>query len=330
MRNTRIQFHNKQTGVALLTALLVVSMAAIIAVNITERQQYDIRRMQNLLFNQQAFYYATGGEAWAQGLLYKDHQSDQKNNGTDNLYEDWAQPLPLTLIENGSILGEITDLQGLFNINNLYIDDRTDPTQLTRLSQQKQLFDRLLTTLEINTSITPAIIDWLDKDTDSTFPDGAEDDVYLQMTPAYRTANRRMDNPSELMLIAGINTEIYNKLKPFISALPEATTININTAPAEVIAALSSQLDIDEATNIVKDRTSAFDSIQDFLRNTQGYAQNINNYQGNVTPLINVTTRYFKVTAEVKIDNINKQLISILKRNTDSSVNIISRSPGDN
>jgi len=319
---------NNQSGVALITALLIVSLATFIAVNITERQQYDIRRMQNLFNNQQAYYYATGGEAWAKGLLYKDHKNDLRSNGTDNLFEDWAQPLPPTLIENGSIAGSVTDLQGLFNINNLYIKDINDTSEKNRLKEQTLVFNRLLTLLDIKINVSDAIVDWLD-DNQDTSPNGAEDDIYLQKTPAYRTANQMMSNPSELLLIEGINFKIYNTLRPFICALPEHSTININTAPAEVIAALSSQITLDTARNIIEDRGSAYESIKNFIDETKGYAQNKVKYEEDITTLIGVTSQYFQVNADVKIDNINKMLISVLKRNADSSVNILSRAPKD-
>lgn len=318
----------KQSGVALITALLVVALATIIAVNITERQQYDIRRMQNLLNNQQAYYYAIGGEAWAKGLLYKDYKDDQRKNGTDNLYEDWAQPLPVTLIENGALSGSIIDLQGLFNINNLYIKDPKNTIDKKQLTEQTQVFNRLLTILEINASITDAIIDWLDNDAQSS-TNGAEDDVYLQKTPAYRAANQMMNNVSELLLIEGVNIKIYNKLRPFITALPEITTINVNTAPAEVIAALSGQLTLEKATNITEDRGSAFNTTKDFIDDTKNYARDKNKYEGDIATLIGVTSGYFQVNSEVKIDTIYKQLVSTVKRNTDGSVNILTRAPKD-
>jgi len=329
MKKPNIKSINKQNGVALITALLVVALASIIAVNMTERQQYDIRRLQNILNNQQAYYYAVGGEAWAKGLLYKDKESDKRNKGTDNLFEDWAQPLPLTLIENGSISGEITDLQGLYNINNLFISKPDDKAEKDRLKQHKLVFNRLLNLLEIETTITDAIIDWLDNDVQSS-PNGAEDDVYLTKTPAYRTANRMMHNPSELLLVEGIDAEIFERLKPFICTLPEITTVNINTAPAEVIASLTSQLNLEKAGNIVEDRSTAFDGIKEFIDETRGYAQNKNTYELEITPLIGVTSQYFQVKAVVKIDNINKQLISYMKRNPDNTINTILRGPGDN
>ncbi len=318
---------HRQSGVALLTALLIVSLATIIAVNITERQQYDIRRVGNHLYSEQAYYYALGGESWARGLLYRDHKSKSTKN-TDNLFEDWAQPLPTTAIEGGSIAGQIIDLQGRFNLNNLYKDDNTDAQQVKRHKEQFEYFDRLLKALDIKENIAQAIVDWMDKDSDINFPDGAEDDNYSSKTPPYRTANRRMSSPTELMLIEGISPEIYAKLKPFVCTLPADTTININTAPTEVIAALSTQIDLQKATEIVEDRAEVFDTNDEFYDATNTYAVDKNKYQLEIVPLIGVSSQYFQVQAQVQMGDVTKYLTSTLKRRADSKLEVISRSPG--
>jgi len=326
---THIGVTRPQKGIALLTALLVVALATIIAVNITERQQYDIRRMENILFNQQAYYYALGGEAWAVSILTTDSKSSSHKK-TDNLFEDWAQPLPPTPIEGGMIAGKIDDLQGRFNLNNLYIKDRSDAAALKYLKEQQKVFERLLVVLKIDPRISMTVIDWLDADGDASFPDGAEDAEYLALTPSYRSANQRMSNISELLLVKGISYEIFLKLKPFVCALPANTTININTASAEVIAALSSQLDLSMAKNIIEDRTAVISSNKDFLDTTKSYVRDKTRYELEITPLIGVSSQYFQVQATVQIDKINKNLISILQRNSKGEVIVIARNPGAN
>ena len=52
-------------------------------------------------------------------------------------------------------------------------------------------FVLLLRALEIEPKIVPAILDWLDPDQDTSFPNGAEDDYYSKLNPPYRTADRR-------------------------------------------------------------------------------------------------------------------------------------------
>jgi len=145
---------------------------------------------KNILLGQQAYLFALGGEAWAKSVLFRD-KNNSNTSKTDNLFEDWAKPLPSTFIEGGTISGKINDLQGRFNINNLYIKDRNDLSQINRLKEQKALFERLLRVLEISNPISDAIIDWMDTDADVTFPRGAEDQNYLEKSAGYRAGNKK-------------------------------------------------------------------------------------------------------------------------------------------
>lgn len=115
-------------------------------------------------------------------------------------------------------------------------------------------FALLLRNLDIDEGVLPAILDWLDPDTDERFPNGAEDDFYSRRKPAYRTANRSFVDISELKLVRGIDAEVFEKLRPFVTVLPDATAINVNTAPVEVLMSLGPALDRATANIIVETR----------------------------------------------------------------------------
>jgi len=89
--------------VALITVLLVVSLATIAAVAMASRQQLDIRRAENLLDADQADLYAQGAEQWAEQLLAR----DAKRSQVDTLGEDWAKTLPAIPVEGGAIAAAI-------------------------------------------------------------------------------------------------------------------------------------------------------------------------------------------------------------------------------
>ncbi|MBI5614713.1 MAG: type II secretion system minor pseudopilin GspK [Gammaproteobacteria bacterium] len=124
---------------------------------------------------------------------------------------------------------------------------------------------QLCAALEIDSGIVQAILDWVDADTDSRFPNGAEDDYYLNQSPAYRAANRPFVSPEELLLVRGVTPEIYARLAPFVVALPKATPINVNTAPPEVLMSLGNGIDRATANLLVEARkTAPFVSIEEF------------------------------------------------------------------
>ena len=94
----------------------------------------------------------------------------------------------------------------------------------------------------------------IDADINVTYPDGAEDETYLLVEPPYRAANRPMFNISELRLVQGFTPEVIAVLEPHVTALPEETIININTASAAVLRALHQELDEAAVEQLITDR----------------------------------------------------------------------------
>ena len=105
-----------QAGVALITVLLIVFLASIAAVSLATLQQLAIRRSTVLLHQQQARLYTLGAEQWAMIILARDRQK----NETDHPGEEWASLPPSLPIEGGTITARLTDLQGCFNLNNVW------------------------------------------------------------------------------------------------------------------------------------------------------------------------------------------------------------------
>ncbi|MCJ7453696.1 MAG: type II secretion system minor pseudopilin GspK [Steroidobacteraceae bacterium] len=217
-----------QRGVALITAVLIVALATILAVNVIYRGMLDQRRASTLFALDQAFEVALGAEAWAADVLQRDEQESQG----DNLTENWARPLPPLPIEGGTVAGRLEDLQGRFNLNNLVFGDgTTNPDAVLQLA-------RILTWLDLEPTWASMMADWIDEDTQPGFPDGAEDSVYTGQNPPYLAANMPITRASELLSLPGFGPERYAKLKPYVTALPVGTKLNVCTAPGIVIDAL--------------------------------------------------------------------------------------------
>lgn len=226
----------RQRGLALITAMLVVALAATTAAYLAIDQQIWLRQSQNLTDRAQADVVRAGAEEWAITILAKDAKD---NPQSDDLTEDWAKELPPLAVEGGQVRGRIFDAQAKFNLNNLVRGTNPSPENIG-------FFKHLLQQLSLDPNLTDAVIDWIDADSD-TRPAGAEDLDYLQMKIPYRAANQPLQSVEELRLIRGFTPEIVDKLRPLITALPQPTTINVNTASKPVLAALFSGL----PTNII-------------------------------------------------------------------------------
>ena len=128
-------------------------------------------------------------------------------------------------------------------------------------------FHLLLQALQLPEEIAPAILDWLDTDSETRFPNGAEDEYYTRLEPPYRAANGPFADVSELRLVRGITPEIYEKLAPYVTVLDNAVPLNVNTAPAEVLMSLGPGLDRGTADLLVTSRQiQPWTTVSDCLR----------------------------------------------------------------
>lgn len=206
-------------GVALVTALIVVAVAATIAFAVSTRDQIEIRRTENLLSLGQALQHARGVELWAAGVLRRDRQA----NTFDGPEDAWATPLPPIAVAGGSVSGRIEDLQGRYNINNLYSGDGAVESEVKFLTC---LFEGL----DIKPELIDAIVDWIDPDGVEVGPGGAEDSYYLRQKPARRAANTLFSDIAELQLVRGVTPEIYGALSPLLVAATPPQALNANSA----------------------------------------------------------------------------------------------------
>jgi len=301
-----------QTGVALLTVLLVLAIASITAVNLAEQQQLSLRRSEVLLHRQQAKQYLLGAERWALAILRRDRAA----NETDHADEDWARVPPALPVTGGYVSGQLSDLQARFNLNNMLGPENAID------EQQVELFKRLLEQLNLAPGIAAAVADWLDEDVQARFPDGAEDSDYLLSASPYLAANQRFADPSELRLIKGIDAATYQRLRPFICTLPGNVPVNINTASAELLAALDPAMDIDTAQQLVDERKQ-----QEFT-SSEGFIAAIRLPDLRLRPEdISVSSDYFQLNAEAEVGTARVQLRSILNRSAQQGI-VISRSYG--
>jgi general secretion pathway protein K len=167
-----------QRGVALITAVLIVALATILAVSVGFKGYLDQRRTATTFALDQGFEVALGGEAWASDALRRDALQSPK---TDDFTEEWATPIPPIPIEGGEFEGVLEDMQGRFNLNSLVMFEggsyKVEPLALKR-------FSRLLEILELEEKWASIIADWIDSDADAGFPSGAEDSSYTSLTPA--------------------------------------------------------------------------------------------------------------------------------------------------
>jgi len=280
-------------------AMLLAALAATIAATLLWQQQrwageYERRRDQV-----QAQALAMAGVQWARQILFENAPATMVN-----LTQPWAFRLPTTPIENGSIGGYITDAQGRLNVNNLA------PGGTAATSAQAAL-QRLFVALGVPVALLNALADWVDADDQTTSNGGAEDSYYLAQDPPGLAANAPVRRIGELLAVRGADPALIARLAPFIDALDAPVSVNVNTAPAEVLMAAVAGLDAAGATTLVASRmTKPFANLSDFRSRLP---------PGNLSvdeTLLSVTSNWFVVTIEARQGDTVARARALLKRAT--------------
>lgn len=230
------------SGVALITALLLVALITISVSAMSLRQTTSIQRAGNRQVQSQLTNLLGAGEKFAMAVLRRDKVEADRSN-SDSTEDYWGQSLPPVPVDGATVEGCVIDLQGKFNLNNLV--NREGNVEQEEFKQLQQL----LTALTIDSVKAQAIVDWIDPNIDVTGSEGAEDDFYTGEAPAYRAANGYMASPSELMLVRGFRVVDENGIEDFDTLLPHIATlpttgavINVNTASSAVLASLAEYL----------------------------------------------------------------------------------------
>ena len=347
---------DRQRGVAIITAMLVVALGSITMVAISASQQLDMQRERNEGLIQQARTLGISGERFAAALLYRDVQDELRGN-SDSLDDDWAQTIPPIPIDNAAIKGCVVDMQGRFNLNNLINQDGV--IQPAYVDQ----FKLLLQELNIDVTKADAVIDWVDEDINATIPEGAEDDYYTGLEIGYRAANTPFVSLSELQLVKGFSSadpeqvEDYELLLPHISALPKtsnATAVNVNTATPEVLASMSEGEIKPIAADVARWDTGAyedypecediFDLAADDAPETfqAGEERDVTPYEtkedfitglGSTIPAdeflqvdYDVKSSYFQVRIDVEAEGIRLSQFTLFERDGSGRTRVVSRS----
>jgi general secretion pathway protein K len=230
-------------GVALIVTLLALVLVMAL---VWEIFHVGTRAAQSGAYGRDSIRAAVLAEAGAQAARVI-LREDAKDNDFDALSDMWSVPQPPYELGGGSIALAIEDEERKINLNNLVMPQGNAPND-----QNVAVFRRLLEILAIDASVADAVLDWLDND-ESPRVGGAESSYYLSLRYPYKSKNDLFDTAGELRLVRGVTAEVFGKLRPYVT-VHSTGRVNINTAPKEILMALSAGQgetamgEIDEAT----------------------------------------------------------------------------------
>jgi general secretion pathway protein K len=319
-----------QRGVAVVTALLLTTLAITIVASLFWQQQVQVRSIENQRLQLQKKWIFRGAIDWARLILREDARQSGK---VDYLGEPWAVKLEDTrldqYVENGkqdteaseaSLSGQIVDAQAMYNLNNLATDGIPDAREIA-------VYTKLLTNLRLPSELAKRTANMIAQtQIVPVVPKGAPDSSASQTAKSAQRDKNEIEfvgftQVDDLLSVPGYTPEMVYKLKTFVTVLPRRggiTAVNLNTAPAEVLSARIEGVSMSDAAVIVASRERAyFNQLADFQNRFPDKAKAITEKD------LQVWTSFFIVNGKVKMSRSALDISALIERADDASTTVI-------
>lgn len=298
----------RQRGVAVITALLLTTLAVSIVASLFWQQQVQVRSMENQRLHLQTKWILRGALDWASLVLRQDGYDHQQFTWLNHV---WATPLAETRLDqyierervegevfDATLKGSIVDATARYNLSNLAKDG-------TPALEQVALFARLLQVLQLDPRLAPRAANFVAA-SQPLPPDGGDGNPPV--------ARNRVGMPmkllqaDDLLAVQGFTPAAVQKLRPFVIVLPEPTPVNVNTAPAEVLAAVISSSISEGNALVARRKTAAWRTIEEF----KSQVHDIQLADG----VAGVKSEYFLVISRIRLDRAALDAESLIQRKT--------------
>ncbi|MGE0798085.1 MAG: type II secretion system minor pseudopilin GspK [Lautropia sp.] len=294
-----------QRGAAIVTAILVVTLASIVVAALFYRESVSIRSIENRQALSQTRWVERAVIDWGKVILRSDLEA-----AWDHASDIWATPVVDAQFDESMtggakvgdnlrsafIAGAITDAQSRFNINALVLQDSVLPSQ-----PHVEMLTRLMESLGLPASLVPQLV------------------VRIQQSRPRIVEGRFLPAPlmklsqfGDLRDVPGFDDATMQKLQPHVTVLPDdARLVNLNTASAELIAASTDGLSVSTAKQFValRERRPArsFEEAGTMMGNN--FAGSGPNQQ-----VLSLNTSYFVVDGVIRYDRVESRTQSLLRR----------------
>ncbi|MCA1855925.1 type II secretion system minor pseudopilin GspK [Massilia oculi] len=326
----------RQRGVAVVTALLLTTLAISIVASLFWQQQVQVRSMENQRLHLQTKWILRGALDWASLVLRQDAYTSQYTS----LDQVWATPLAETRLDqyierervagenfDATLSGNILDATSRYNLANLARNRKKD-------GEQVRIFGRLLDNLRLDRRLANRVADFVAQgqqvvaqvDLDNPNPvvtpetkdgqeatdqDGTSPATALPPVPATAGVPMPLLGVDDLLAVEGVTPQVLAQLRPFLVVLPqraEATKLNVNTVPAELLAAIVPGMSLSQANSLVaRRRTAAWRTPLDFASQAGGSGQ-------LPTETWDVKSSWFIVQSRIRLDRAALNAEALIER----------------
>ncbi|MDR2450749.1 MAG: type II secretion system minor pseudopilin GspK [Candidatus Accumulibacter sp.] len=244
----------RQSGMALITAILVAALVASLAFALSARERLWLTQIGN----RGDLSEAQSTVLSAIDLARLSLRDDMRNNHVDHLLEAWTVPVPPINVEEGRVGGRIVELQGRLNLYTLQSDGKVNATGMIALQ-------RLLSARNLPTG-------WAGKLAEAMAEQAMLWQKARQTDPAAGRINGKLLPVLSLSELAGLSgltgadAERLMVIEPWTVFLPESLPVNVNFASPEVLMAVTPGLSLKDAESLVSRRARThFSSTREFV-----------------------------------------------------------------
>lgn len=293
-----------QSGAALLMAMVIVTLVATFSATMVWQQWRAVQIEAAERVQSQSTWVLVGALDWARLIL----KEDKRNGGPDHLGEPWAIPLAEARLSSflatdkdnsddapeAFLSGKVEDMTARYNLRNVLTDQGdVSPEELAVLKRVCE-FAGLPVTLAntIAQAYRKAYLANQGEDPETLAKLGG---------PAGRAAANVLPQNMDQMTWLGLDAATVEKLRPYLTLLPDKTLVNLNTASKEVLTSVIDGLDLARASRLVQTRQrNAF--------KTPDEAVSLLGAQGLNITRVSVSSEFFEVRGRLRYeDNVIEQ-----------------------
>lgn len=305
-RLKHIALATRQRGIAIVTVLLVVALAATLIAGVVWRELVAVRDVENQRLNLETLWVERAAVAWARATLI----AQSATSNVIYIGQAWSAPvddiqlanfLPReALAANGDlasayISGEVEDAQAKFNLMDLV--SRPGPSQPWQIDGGGlQAYRRLLEGLSLNPGLAESTASYLLR----SLGDGNGGGGWPLQPVAVQ----------DLARMPGYSGHAVQTLSAYVTVLPDYTSVNANTAAEPVLTAAIPTLSAGQAHMLVERRSNAYFVSPGDLAVV--LAPTLTNAQLPAGAIVSVNSGYFIVHCRVHSAKLNTRIDTLI------------------
>lgn len=251
-----IKISKNNSGIILFAVLWIMVILSLLAIGLGRQTHIELTLAKYFNAKIQSKYMAYSGLTYAIDLVKKDNMN--KDLGKRDVFNPAVYSKTIQLGSGYFKVIELQDEASKININAI---TPTNYQILTNLLMQVGVDE------QTSLTIASSVVDWTDTD-NTTFnpPYGAEEDYYQRV--GYSCKNQAFDSIQEITLVQGMNKNIFQKIKDFITIDPVQgpLLINLDTASQEVLRAFAKSFTGPQTNTSLEDADSLVNNIMEYRK----------------------------------------------------------------